>query len=99
MNNLFLELTVVLVLAGAISFIVHALKQPSIIAYILTGLIVGPLGLWHLQQSDSLHALSQIGIALLLFLVGIELDITKLKQLGTNSVLAGICQVALTSVF
>jgi Kef-type K+ transport system membrane component KefB len=67
MNNIFFELTTVLILAGLISFIVSLLKQPSIIAYILTGLIVGPLGYYHLQQQDVFSALAQIGITLLLF--------------------------------
>ena len=97
MNNLFLELTVVLVLAGVISLIVHALKQPSIVGYIITGLLLGPVGLWHLRQDDALHALSQIGIALLLFLVGLELDVSTLQKLGQRALIAGILQIAVTT--
>lgn len=97
MNSLFFELTVVLVLAGAVSFIVHALKQPTIVGYIFTGLIIGPLGLWRLQQGDILHNLAQIGIALLLFLVGLELDVSEIKRLGRHSLMAGVLQVIITS--
>ncbi len=98
MNNIFFELTIVLILAGAVSFIVSLLRQPSIIAYILTGLIVGPLGYYHLQQGDVFFALAQIGITLLLFMVGLQLDINQLKRLGKTAVLVGLGQVFFTSV-
>lgn len=98
MDNLFLELSVVLSLAGIISFAMHALKQPSIIGYIFAGLIVGPLGIWHLGQDDALHSLSKIGIALLLFLVGLELDIGELKKLGKNALLIGVLQILITTL-
>lgn len=98
MDNLFFELTIVLALAAIVSFIVHALKQPSVIGYIITGLLLGPLGLFHLRQDDALHALSQIGIALLLFLVGLELDMAGLKKLGRSALIAGILQIVLTGI-
>ena len=56
MNDLFFELTIVLILSGLIAMIVSLLKQPSIIAYIITGLLVGPFGYYHLQQGDAFHA-------------------------------------------
>ncbi len=57
MENLFFELTLVLVLAGGSALLISFLKQPSIMAYILTGLILGPLGYWQLHQGETLHAL------------------------------------------
>lgn len=98
MNNIFFELTTVLILAGLISFIVSLLKQPSIIAYIITGLIVGPLGYYRMQQGDVFSALAQIGITLLLFMVGLQLDIGQLKRIGKTALLVGLGQVFFTSV-
>lgn len=97
MNNFFLELTTVLILAGLVSFLVSLLKQPSIIAYILTGLIVGPLGFYRLQQGDAFSGLAQIGITLLLFMVGLQLDIGQLKRIGRTALMVGLGQVVVTT--
>ncbi len=97
MNNLFFELTTVLILAGLVSFLVSLLKQPSIIAYILTGVIVGPLGYYRLQQGDAFSALAQIGITLLLFMVGLQLDIAQLKRLGKTALLVALGQIVFTT--
>jgi Kef-type K+ transport system membrane component KefB/voltage-gated potassium channel Kch len=98
MNSFFFELTTVLILAGLVSFIVSLLNQPSIIAYILTGLIVGPLGYYRLQQGDAFSAMAQIGITLLLFMVGLQLDIGQLKRVGKTALLVGLGQVFFTSL-
>lgn len=96
MNGIFLELTFVLVLAGAIAFLVSFFKQPSIIAYLITGLLLGPLGFFHLHQHEALAGLSQIGIALLLFMVGLELDISQFKRMGKAALASGFGQVLIT---
>jgi Kef-type K+ transport system membrane component KefB len=78
--ELFYQITAVLVLAGIVSVIVSLLKQPSIIAFIITGLIVGSFG--YVQHTEVLDALGQIGITLLLFMVGLELDLKRKTQDG-----------------
>lgn len=95
--KLFYEITGVLVLAGLISLLVSYLKQPSIIAFILTGLIVGPLGYVQLNHDGALDALGQIGITLLLFMVGLELDLKRIKQLGKVSLYTGLGQIIFTA--
>jgi Kef-type K+ transport system membrane component KefB len=96
MNQMFLELTGILIVAGVIAYILHFLKQPSIIAYIITGLLIGPFALYHLQHAEILHSLSEVGVTLLLFMVGLDLDISQLKRIGRAAVLAGIGQVIFT---
>ncbi len=96
MNNIFIELALVLTAAGVIAYILHFFKQPSIIAYILTGLLIGPLGFYQLHHGEILHGLSDIGITLLLFMVGLDLDISQLKRIGRAAVYAGIGQVVFT---
>lgn len=96
MENIFFELTLVLAAAGVIAYILHFLKQPSIIAYILTGLLIGPLALYRLHHAEILHGLAEIGISLLLFMVGLELDISQLKRIGRAAVIAGIGQILFT---
>ena len=91
--SLFYEIALVLLVAGVIAILISWLKQPSVLAYILTGVIVGPLGYYRLQQSHSLEALGQIGIAMLLFMVGLELDFKRVKQLGKTALLTGVGQI------
>src|SRR5437762_3397302 len=98
MNQLFIEFAVILIFAGAVSFLVSLLKQPSIMAYIITGLLVGPFGYYQLQRSDVFSALAQIGITPLLFMVGMQLDIGQLKKIGRTALLVGLGQIFFTTL-
>ncbi len=73
------------------------IKQPLLIGYILTGILVGPIfGL--VENADALEGFSKIGIALLLFLVGLGLNPKVIKELGKTAVLTGITQVGLSVI-
>ena len=98
MSNIFFELTVILTIAGLVACLVSVFKQPSILAYIVTGLIVGPLGYYKLHNGQAFEGLAQIGITLLLFMVGLELDLGELKKIGKISVIVGLGQVVFTSI-
>ena len=97
-NNLFFELTIILILAGLFAFLISLLRQPSIIAYIFTGILVGSFGYYRLHMGDALQGLSQVGITLLLFMVGLELDISQLKKIGKTALYTGAGQILLTSL-
>lgn len=84
-------------MAGVLAAILSFLRQPAIIAYLVTGLIVGPLGYYTLQYNDAWHGLSEIGITLVLFLVGLELDISGLRKIGRSALLAAAGQVVGTA--
>ncbi len=96
MNNLFIELAVVMAGAGIIAYFMRFLKQPSIIAYIVAGLLIGPLGLFQIHHGEIFSGLSEIGITLLLFMVGLDLDVSQLKRIGKSAVLVGIGQIIFT---
>lgn len=83
--------------AAVISYVLHFLKQPSIIAYIVTGLLIGPFALYQLSHGEVLHGLAEVGITLLLFMVGLDLDFSQLKRIGKAAVLAGLGQVIFTA--
>ncbi len=88
-----------LILVAGVLFVGIAAKirMPSIVAYILAGLFLGPLtGL--LSFTDSLELISEVGIALLLFLVGLELSLAKIRDVGPVALVAGIGQVVFTAV-
>ena len=93
-HSLFYQLTFVLLIAGLIALLVSLLKQPSIIAFILTGVLVGSFGYAQVHQLSVFSDLGEIGITLLLFMVGLELDIRRLKELGKVVIYTTVCHVA-----
>ncbi|MFH1711794.1 MAG: cation:proton antiporter [Patescibacteria group bacterium] len=95
---LFIQIAAVLITAGVMAFFVHSLRQPLIIAYIITGLIVGPSVLGLAENKEVFDTLSQIGVAFLLFLVGLNLDWRHIKDVGKISLLAGLGQMIFTSL-
>ena len=98
MGNLFLEFGLIIIAATIVAIIGRKFKQPLIIAYILTGILLGPTVLNLVKPSDTLNILSEIGISLLLFLVGLSLNFNHVKKLGRISLIAGLGQVLFTAV-
>lgn len=86
-----------IVLAAAVALLMARLvRVPSIVAYLVAGLALGPAtGL--LPVSEPLDLIAKVGIALLLFLVGLELSLDKIRDLGKVAVVAGLGQVAFTA--
>jgi len=98
MANLFIEIGVVLIVAGVLASIARFLKQPLIIGYMLAGIIIGPIGFGLITDIENIITLSEIGIAFLLFMVGTELDFRKVKNLGMPALLTGLGQIIFTFV-
>jgi Kef-type K+ transport system membrane component KefB len=95
-GNFFLDLTVIICLAAVLSFIFRLLKQPEILAYILTGIIIGFFHYFQSSNQDILQTMSQIGVTLLLFMVGLEIKVSELFSLGKSLLIAAVGQVGLT---
>lgn len=98
-NSAFGEVAVLLVLAAVIGFAGILLRQPLIVSFIAVGLIAGPSALNVVRSDAQIDLLAELGIAVLLFLVGIKLDIKLIRSLGTVALLTGLGQVAFTSIF
>lgn len=81
-EGIFAQLSIVIVIAAVVAFVMRSLKQPLIVAYILTGILVGPSALHLLNGNEAFEAFSEIGIALLLFIIGLELSIGVIRKLG-----------------
>jgi Kef-type K+ transport system membrane component KefB len=94
---LFTELSIVIGVAFVISIMMTLLKQPLIIGYIITGLLIGPTIAGSISP-DTFTLFSEIGIAILLFTVGINLNPQTIKEFGVVSLIAGISQVLITSI-
>ncbi len=97
-DQLFAEIAIVIITAGIFSLLAHLLKQPLIIAYIITGLVVGPNVLNFTDAPEMLEALSKIGIAFLLFLVGLNLNWRNIKDIGKIALIGGVGQVVFTTL-
>ncbi|MBI5794094.1 cation:proton antiporter [Candidatus Uhrbacteria bacterium] len=98
LEELFFEIGTVLIIAAAIALVVHRLRQPLIIAYIVTGILVGP-GIFALTRSpDVFNVMSQIGVAFLLFTVGLGLNWRNVKDVGGIALATGMAQVIVTSI-
>lgn len=82
--------------AAIVLVLTRPLRMPPILAYIVAGLALGPL-LHVLGASESLDRLSEIGVALLLFLVGLELSFEKVRGVGRVALVAGAAQVIITA--
>ena len=95
--ELFIELSKILAVTILFGGIMRFLKQPIIIGHIFSGIVLGPLVLNVIRSTHNLAAFSQIGIALLLFMVGLNLNPRVIKELGKVSLVTGLGQVFFTS--
>jgi Kef-type K+ transport system membrane component KefB len=96
-EQIFTELSIIIVVTAIVAGIAKLLKQPMIIAYILAGLLLSPYGLNLVSSHDTIETLSHLGIAFLLFMVGINLSPRVIKSVGKVSVVTGIGQIIFTS--
>ncbi|NQV89495.1 MAG: cation:proton antiporter [Parcubacteria group bacterium] len=97
LEELFFEIGIILVIAAALSMLMYRFKQPLIIAYIITGVIVGPSLLALTGNPEILDLMAQIGVAFLLFTVGLGLNWRNVKDVGGIALAAGVGQVLFTS--
>ncbi|MFC7705855.1 cation:proton antiporter [Plastorhodobacter daqingensis] len=99
MMSSFAEVALLLAMAAVVGLFGTFLRQPLIVSFIAVGLIAGPSALDVVHSDEQIHLLSELGIAVLLFLVGIKLDVKLIRSLGAVSVLTGLGQVAFTAFF
>lgn len=96
MQNIFLEITIVICLAAFFAVIFRWLKQPIILAYILTGIVVGPLAFINIQNRDLLQMMGDVGVTFLLFMLGLEMKIRDFSSVGKTVSIVFIAQTVLT---
>ena len=96
--DIFIQISLLILVVLGVSFITRILKQPLIIGYIIAGIIVGPIFLNLLRDSELIRAFSEIGIALLLFIVGLHLSPKVIKDFGKVSLVTGLGQIIFTSL-
>ena len=95
---LFYQIAALLVLAATVGLVGVALRQPLIVAYIVVGLIAGPSALGIAEANEYIELLAELGVAVLLFLVGLKLDIGLIRSVGLVAAATGIGQVLFTAL-
>ncbi|WP_208349597.1 cation:proton antiporter [Pseudaestuariivita rosea] len=96
---LFYEVAALLVLAAGVGFIGLLLRQPLIVSFIAVGIIAGPSVLNIAQSDEQIDLLAELGIAVLLFLVGLKLDLKLVRTVGPVALMTGLGQVIFTTIF
>ncbi|MCB1135134.1 MAG: cation:proton antiporter [Chlamydiia bacterium] len=90
------ELVVIFGLASIVLLICNRFRIPSIVGLLLTGILSGPHGLRFVQKVHEVEILSELGIVLLLFTIGLEFSLKQLMQSKKQVILGGALQVGLT---
>jgi CPA2 family monovalent cation:H+ antiporter-2 len=90
----------VLILGGAVIVVLVAarLRIPPLVGLLITGMVIGPSGLGWVAQTEEVEAFAEIGVALLLFAIGLELSLGKLKELRRPFLVGGSIQAAITAI-
>ena len=94
----FAEMALLLGITAVAGLIAVRLRQPVLIAYIAVGILVGPAVFGLVQSHDQIDLLAQIGVAVLLFLVGLKLDLHHVRHIGPVALATGLGQLGFTIV-
>jgi len=96
MANILFDIGLIIIIATILSYAARLLRQPLLLAYVLAGVIIGPFGLALISNSAEITLLAELGVAFLLFMVGLEIDFRKLKHVGTAVIGGGIMQIGVS---
>lgn len=92
-SHLLHDIGIAIIAATVLALCAKALRQPLILGYLLAGVLVGPgLGLGLVKEQASVALISEIGLILLLFIIGLEMDLKKLMGAGKPLVVTGVVQ-------
>ena len=91
------DVLIIFVVAIPVVLIAHRLRFPSIVGFLLTGLAIGPHALRLIPDIEEIRVLAEVGIALLLFSIGLEFSFDRLKGWGRRIITMGLAQVVFTT--
>lgn len=97
-DPIFLDIGIIIVIATLLGFSLRMLRQPIIPAYVLAGIVIGPFGLGLISNEKVIATFSELGIAFLLFVVGIEMDFKRLRSIGLVASIGGTTQILALSL-
>jgi CPA2 family monovalent cation:H+ antiporter-2 len=91
------SLAILLMAALVGGMIAHRLRQPIILGYLVIGAAIGPHALGWVSDQGLVQSVATIGVALLMFTLGLEVSVTQLRQVGWVGLWGGVAQIALTA--
>lgn len=98
-HNLISSIGISIITATATAFLGNLFKQPLLLMYIAAGAIIGPnVGFSFVTSQEEISIISEIGLILLLFMIGLEIDVKKLMESGKTLILAGVLQFIICGV-
>ena len=82
----------VMVVAAATTILFYRLKQPVVLGYLLAGILIGPFTppFQFIREIESIRALSELGIIFLMFALGLEFNLRKLREVGLTAVVGSV---------
>ena len=98
MQGVYHQFALLLAVAAAVGIIALRLRQPLLVAYIVVGILLGPSALGWVTAHDQVDLLAQIGVTVLLFVVGLKLDMHVVRSVGPVALATGIGQIVFTTV-
>jgi Kef-type K+ transport system membrane component KefB/voltage-gated potassium channel Kch len=99
MHTLLSDIGLAIIFAAGIGAIFYRLGLPLLLAYLVAGVLLGPnLGFHLITSQESISTVSEIGLVLLMFILGLEIDVRKIVQLGTAVLVNGVTQFALCAL-
>ncbi len=93
------EIGIIILASTILAYLARILKQPMILAYVLAGIIIGPFCLKLITSKEIITTIAELGIVFLLFIVGLELDVRRLKDVTKVSIGCGLGQIIITFAF
>ena len=89
------DLAIVMIVAGLVTILCHRFKQPVVLGYILAGVIIGPhtLPFPLIQDDGAIQTLSELGVIFLMFSLGMEFSLRKLRQVGATALIAATLEI------
>lgn len=94
--SLLFDLAIIFALSTAVNYLFTRIKMPTIIGYLLTGIVAGPYALGAIHAHESIELMAEIGVVLLMFTIGLEFSISHLMKVRRMVFLGGFLQLALT---
>lgn len=96
MTSVVFDLAIVVLIAAVFGVIARMFKQPTILAYLATGIAIAAVGMLAVGANETFTAFSELGVMLLLFMVGLEINYTSLRLVGIQSLILGLGQIVFT---
>lgn len=97
-NDPFVDIAFILLVSALAGLVGSKLRQPLVVVFVVVGVVVGPSVLGLVTPGEELELLAELGVALLLFVVGLKLDLHVVRRLGPVAVVAGSIQVTVVTV-